>query len=70
MERLAAYCAARGYQVAQVVNEVASGVNDSRPKFLALLKDTSVTRIVVKHRDRPRALAFTTSIRCSGARAA
>jgi putative resolvase len=50
--RLSEYCVARGYQVAQVVKEIASGANDSRPKLLALLKDTSVTRIVVEHRDR------------------
>src|SRR5882762_6050885 len=31
-ERLAAYCAAKGYQVAKVVKEIGSGVNDSRPK--------------------------------------
>jgi putative resolvase len=51
-ERLTAYCAAHGYQVAQVVKEVAPGVNDSRPKLLALLRDTSITSIVVEHRDR------------------
>jgi putative resolvase len=56
--RLADYCAAKGYQVAQVVKEVASGVNDSRPKLLALLKDTSVTRIVVGHRDRLTRFGF------------
>jgi putative resolvase len=56
--RLADYCAARGYQVAQVVTEVASGVNDSRPKLLALLKDRSVTRIVVEHRDRLTRFGF------------
>lgn len=50
--RLSDYCAAHGYQIAQVVKEIASGVNDSRPKLLALLKDTSITRIVVEHRDR------------------
>src|SRR5215813_4160983 len=50
--RLAEYCAARGYEVAQIVKEVASGLNESRPKLLALLKDTSVTRIVVEQRDR------------------
>ena len=38
--------------MAQVVKEIASGVNDSRPKLLALLKDTRVTRIVVEHQDR------------------
>jgi putative resolvase len=56
--RLADYCAARGYQVAQVVKEAASGVNDSRPQLLALLKDTSVTRIVVEHRDRLTRFGF------------
>lgn len=34
------------------MKEIASGVNDSRPKLLSLLKDTSVTRIVVEHKDR------------------
>ena|ERR1700693_1658977 len=38
-ERLLHYCTVRGYQVAQVVKEIASGVNDSRPKLLALLTD-------------------------------
>src|SRR5260370_3619616 len=56
--RLMDYCAARGYQVAQVVQEVASGVNDGRPKFLALLKDTSVTRMVVERRDRLTRFGF------------
>lgn len=52
VDRLQLYCRAKGYQVALVVKEVASGVNDSRPKLLSLLKDTSVTRIVVEHKDR------------------
>lgn len=56
--RLSEYCATRGYQVMQVVKEIASGVNDSRPKLLALLKDTSVTRIVVEHRDRLTRFGF------------
>ncbi len=51
-ERLVAYCMARGYQVAKVVKEVGSGVNDARPKLLALLEDTSITLIVVEHKDR------------------
>ena len=38
-ERLVAYSMARGYQIARVVKEVGSGVNDARPKFLALLED-------------------------------
>jgi putative resolvase len=56
--RLTEYCAARGNQVAQVVKEIASGVNDSRPKLLTLLEDTSVTRIVVEHRDRLTRFGF------------
>lgn len=56
--RLTDYCAARGYQVAQVVKEVASGVDESRPKLLALLTDTGVTRIVVERRDRLTRFGF------------
>jgi putative resolvase len=56
--RLADYCTARGYQVAHVVKDVASGAHDSRPKLLTLLKDTSVTRIVVEHRDRLTRFGF------------
>ena len=57
-ERLSQYCTVRGYQVALVVKESASGVNESRPKLLSLLKDTSITRLVVEHRDRLDALRF------------
>jgi putative resolvase len=56
--RLSEYCTVKGYQVRQVVKEIASGVNDSRPKLLSLLKDTSITRIVVEHRDRLTRFGF------------
>src|SRR5262249_30168346 len=55
---LAAYCAARGYPVAKVVNEVASGVSDARPKLLALLEDQSIGLIVVEHKDRLTRFGF------------
>jgi putative resolvase len=51
-ERLVAYCTAKGYQVSKVVKEIGSGVNDARPKFLALLEDSSISVIVVEHKDR------------------
>lgn len=51
-ERVAAFCTARGWQVAKVVKECGSGVNDQRPQFLALLADTSISQIVVEHKDR------------------
>jgi putative resolvase len=57
-ERLSQYCTARGYQVAMVVKEIGSGVNDSRPKLLSLLKDSSITRVVVEHRDRLTRFGF------------
>jgi putative resolvase len=58
MERLEDYCAARGYQIATAVKEIASGVNDARPKFLALLSDPSITTIVVEHQDRATRFGF------------
>jgi putative resolvase len=58
VERLVQYCTVRGYQVAQIVKEIASGVNDSRPKLLALLKDPQTTRIVVEHKDRLTRFGF------------
>ena len=58
MERLEDYCAARGYQIATAVKEIASGANDARPKFLALLADPSITTIVVEHQDRATRFGF------------
>jgi predicted site-specific integrase-resolvase len=57
-ERLVAYCAARGYQVAKVVKEVGSGINDARPKLLALLADQGIGMIVVEHKDRLTRFGF------------
>ena len=57
-ERLVAYCAARGYQVSQIVKEVGSGVNDSRPKLLKVLSDPQVGVIVVEHKDRLTRFGF------------
>ena len=57
-ERLLSYCAAKGYQVSKVVKEIASGVNDSRPKLLALLEDQAITLIVVEYQDRLTRFGF------------
>lgn len=51
-ERLVAWCTLQGWSVMQVVKECRSGVNDQRPRFLALLADPSITHIVVEHQDR------------------
>lgn len=47
-ERVAVFCAAKGWQAAKVVKEYGSSVNDQRPQFLALLADTSISPIVVE----------------------
>jgi putative resolvase len=57
-ERLVAYCTIRGYRVSKVVKEIGSGVNDNRPKFLALLADPGVGRIVIEHQDRGTRFGF------------
>jgi putative resolvase len=57
-EHLSQYCEVKGYQVAQVVKEIASGVTESRPKLLSLLKDTSITGMVVEYRDRLTRFGF------------
>ncbi len=56
--RLLDYCAAKGWPVSQVVKEIGSGVNDSRPKLLKLLTDPTVTLIVVEHKDRLTRFGF------------
>ncbi len=58
VERLLQDWTVRGYRVAQVVKEIASGVNESRPKLLALFKDQTATRIVVEHKDRLTRFGF------------
>jgi putative resolvase len=58
VERLEDYCATKGYQVVQVIKEIASGVNDSRPKLLALLQDQTITLIVVEQKDRLTRFGF------------
>lgn len=52
MQRLKDYAAAKGYQVAKEVIEIASGLNDTRPKLEKLLADTSIGTIIVENRDR------------------
>ncbi len=51
-ERLISWCNAQGWSVDKVVKECGSGINDQRPKFLALLANPTISRIVVEHKDR------------------
>jgi len=50
--RITGWATGRGIAVSRVVTETGSALNGKRRKFLALLRDPSVTTIVVEHRDR------------------
>jgi predicted site-specific integrase-resolvase len=50
--RVTAWATSNGYSVNQVVTEVGSALNGRRRKFLGLLRDPTVTTIIVEHRDR------------------
>ncbi|MGB0878215.1 MAG: IS607 family transposase [Mycobacterium sp.] len=50
--RVTAWATTQKIPVDKVVVEVGSALNGHRRKFLALLRDPSVMRIVVEHRDR------------------
>lgn len=50
--RVTAWATTEQIAVDKVVTEVGSALNGRRRKFLALLRDPSVKRIVVEHRDR------------------
>lgn len=58
MQRLKDYAAAKGYQVTKMVSELASGLNDRRPKLMKLLTDASVGIVVIEHRDRLTRFGF------------
>ncbi|MFE9654566.1 IS607 family transposase [Micromonospora sp. NPDC006431] len=50
--RVVTWATGRNLPVSQVVTEVGSALSGHRKKFLALLRDATVTTIVVEHRDR------------------
>lgn len=57
-ERLISYCNAKGYIVNKVIEEIGSGINDKRPKLIALLEKDNFTKIVVEHKDRLTRFGF------------
>lgn len=56
-DRLKQFCIASGYTIENTVKEVASGLNDKRPKFIELIKKKNV-RIVIEHKDRLTRFGF------------
>ena len=52
VQRLTEFTIARGLTIETIVKEIASGVNDERPKLTKLLKDNTWDTLVIEHRDR------------------
>lgn len=57
-ERMIAFCTAKGLVVDRVVKEVASGLNDNRPKLNSILLDDSITVLVVENKDQLTRFGF------------
>lgn len=57
-ERMIEFANAAGLSVVSVTKEVASGVNDQRPKLTALLKSDEWGTLVVEHKDRLARVGF------------
>jgi putative resolvase len=57
-QRMVEFANAAGLSVVKVVKEVASGVNDTRPRLTALLQDDQWGTLVVEHKDRLSRVGF------------
>lgn len=58
LDILRMYAIAKGYQIKEEVIEVASGLNDKRPKLESLLKKDSYEILLVEHKDRLTRFGF------------
>lgn len=58
MQRLRDYASANGYRVSKEMHEIASGLNDHRPKLGKLLTDPTIGTIIIEHRDRLTRFGF------------
>ncbi len=57
-ERMKLFCLGNGWSIDKVVKEVGSGLNDNRKQLNKIIKDPTVKRIVVEHRDRLTRFGF------------
>jgi putative resolvase len=58
LNRLKDYAAAKGYKVTKEISEIGSGINDTRKKFIELLKDKEINLIIIEHKDRLTRFGF------------
>lgn len=57
IQRCVDYCASKGWQVESVMKEIASGLNDHRPKLKQLLR-SNPSKIVIEHKERLTRFGF------------
>lgn len=58
LERLKNYASSKGYTISNEIIEIASGMNSNRPKLKKILSDTSISSIIVEHKDRLTRFGF------------
>lgn len=58
IERLENYAAAKGYTIVDKKTEIASGLNDKRPKLNRILKGDNWDILLVEHKDRLTRFGF------------
>lgn len=56
--RCVTYATAKGYQIVDSITEIASGLNDHRPKLQQILQTTKFDVLVVEHKDRLTRFGF------------
>lgn len=57
-QRLKEFASSRGLEIVQSVTEIASGVNDQRPKLIKLLNTPNWGVLIVEHKDRLDRISF------------
>lgn len=57
-QRCISYAISNGYQVVSVITEIASGLNDKRPKLQKLLESNEYDILLVEHKDRLTRFGF------------
>ena len=57
-DRLSDFAISNGYEIIDIIKEVGSGVNDSRPKLIKLLNREDYSAILIEHKDRLTRFGF------------
>lgn len=58
IQRVVEFANSRGIQIHKVVKEIASGLNDQRPKLQDILNDEKTTLIIIENKDRLTRFGF------------